>query len=129
MNRQQHSNEHYDIPDNPRWLFIALATIAIHQIHSLIAEPHERRFRLTALTLLSFMPLTLLLPRRIRGMLWTLGGLPAMRGAIGGHLLSMIRNYRVPPATGTAAFNLAGGTLLSALGISLVLSPPSRNQP
>lgn len=121
MSQQGQNNGHHDAPTHPRWLLVALANIGIHQVQSLVVEPQERRFRFAALTLLGLMPLTLFLPERIRGMLWTLAGLPPIAGAFVGHLLPIIRDHQVPNASETAPLNLAGGALLTALGISIIL--------
>lgn len=120
-------NEHQDAPTHPRWLLVALANIGIHQVQSLVVEPQERRFRFAALAFLGLFPLTLFLPERIRGVLWTLGGLPPIAGAFRGHLLPIIRDHKVPKASETAPLNLAGGALLTALGVSIIF--PSHDRP
>lgn len=126
--KQQQKGKQAHKSDHPRWLLIALASIGVHQIQSLMIEPEERTFRLSVLTVLSCMPLAWLLPARVRGILWLLGGMPPVLGAIIGHLLPIIRTQEVPPASETAPFNLAGGVLLSALGASLVLAPSASDE-
>ena len=110
-------------PDNPRWMLIAVGMTAVHQVQSLLVEPGERNFRLTTLSIAALMPLTTRLPRRVRGAVWSLIGLPPLFGAFAGHIVPIVRTRRVPPASETAPLNLAGAALLIALGVALLRSP------
>lgn len=89
-------------PEALRWLALGLGAIAAHQIQSLAVEPAERRFRIAALV-----------------------G-PVVAGALIGHLVPVVRRRRVPPATETAPLNLAGGALLVAVGLALLLANRTR---
>ncbi len=106
-------------PTNPRWLFVALTFVGIHQVQSLIVEPEERPFRAIALAVLGFVTLSTRLPERARGILWMVLGLPAIGGAFAGHLIPIVREHRVPSASETAPLNLAGGAFLLTLGAAL----------
>lgn len=107
---------------HPRWLLLGVAAIGLHQVQSLLAEPKERPFRLAALLGLGLLPLTLLLPQRPRAMLTLLPAVPAVAGAVVGHLVPIVRTGRMPPATETAPLNLAGGALLIATAIAQLRS-------
>ena len=114
-----HSGPHR--ADHPRWLLIAVLCLGVHQIQSLVVEPSERPFRLLTLSAFSWLALgSPSLPRRIRGMVWLLFGLPPLLGALGGHLVPIALDREVPPATETAPLNLAGASLLTALGLALL---------
>jgi hypothetical protein len=121
MNRVPSPQRDGRSPDAPRWLALGLGAIAAHQIQSLAAEPAERRFRIAALMGLAAMPFTLLLPTPARGALMVINGMPAVAGTLVGHLVPLVRRRRVPPATETAPLNLAGGVLLVAVGLALLL--------
>lgn len=108
-------------PQDPRWLALGLGAIAAHQIQSLAVEPVRRRFRIVALVGLAVMPFTLLLPKRARGALMVVNGTPAVAGALVGHLVPLVRRRRVPPSSETAPLNPAGGALLIAVGLALLL--------
>jgi|GEM_PF-4148107 len=101
---------------NPRWLLIALACIGVHQIQSAIEEPGELPSRLTILAIIALTPLSLRLPPHARGWLWLALGLFPTVGSLTVHLLPIIRDQRVPPASETAPLNLAGGVFLCILG-------------
>ena len=117
------SIESQRLPDNPRWFAIAIACMSVHQVQSMIAEPDERRFRTITLTVAALSSLTLRLPRRVRGIVWLLIGLPPFGGALAGHLVPIARGDAVPPASETAPLNLAGAALLIALALALLRSP------
>ena len=107
--------------DHPRWLYLAVACLGIHQIQSFMVQPAERPFRL--LTLGGFGWLALAspsFPRRVRGTLWLLLGVPPFMGALVGHLVPIALDREVPLATETAPLNLAGAALLMALGLALL---------
>lgn len=109
--------------DDPRWFAIAIACMSVHQVQSMIAERSELPFRATTLTIAALSPLTFRLPRRVRGVVWLLIGLPPFGGALAGHLVPIARGDAVPPASETAPLNLAGAALLIALAIALLRSP------
>ncbi len=110
-------------PENPRWMLLAVGMMAVHQAQSVIEEPNELAFRATTLTIAALMPLTTRLPRRVRGAVWMLVGVPPLFGAFAGHIVPIVRTQRVPPASETAPLNLAGAAFLIALGAALLRSP------
>jgi len=114
-------------PDNPRWFAIAIACLSVHQVQSVVADRGELPFRATSLTVFALSPLTFRLPRRVRGIVWLLIGLPPFGGALAGHLVPIARGDAVPPASETAPLNLAGAALLIALAIALLRSPAAAN--
>lgn len=108
--------------DDRRWVGLALAAIATHQLHTAIVEPDERPVRAALLGLqtavaasawLSLSPAA----RRTRGAVWALLALGPITGALIGHLLPIARGRPIPAATETAPLNIAGGALLMALGL------------
>lgn len=108
--------------DDPRWLGLALAAIAVHQLQSAAIEPRERPFRATVLGLEAAVAASAALSlspsaRRRRGRVLALLAAGPMLGALIGHLLPIVRGQPIPPATETAPLNLAGGALLLALGL------------
>ncbi len=108
--------------DAPRWLGLALAAVAVHQIQSAVLEPGERPFRAAVLGLEAVVGATATLSlspgaRRARGRTWALLAMGPMLGAAIGHLIPIVRGQPIPPATETAPLNLAGGALLLALGL------------
>ncbi|MBA2679650.1 MAG: hypothetical protein H0U76_14785 [Ktedonobacteraceae bacterium] len=123
MNRQKIQAESQNSPGSARWLLLSLFGIGVHQVQSLILEPQERTFRITVLTIIGLTPLTLFLPKRARGIIWMLLGTPPTFGAFAGHLIPIVRDRRVPPASKTAPLNLAGGAFLTTLGAALAFSP------
>lgn len=109
-------------PDDPRWVGLALAAVAVHQIHSAATEPGERRFRAAVLGLEAGLAVSAALPlspdaRRARGAIWALLALGPLAGACVGHLLPIARGEPIPAATESAPLNIAGGALLLALGL------------
>ncbi len=125
MFRNIPESQQKDSPTNILWLLIALTLIGIHQIQSFLVEPSERTFRFFTLSLIGLLPLTLRLPTRLRGGLWMLLGAIPVGGAFRGHLIPIVREQRVPPASETAPLNLAGGAFLLTLGTAQVFSPSS----
>ncbi len=123
MNRQQIQKESQSSPGSARWLLLSLLGIGAHQVQSLILEPRERTFRIVNLAIIGLTPLTLLLPKRARGIIWMLLGAPPTFGAFAGHLIPIVRDRQVPPASETAPLNLAGGAFLTTLGAALAFSP------
>jgi len=111
------------LPDDPRWFAIAIALMSVHQVQSVLVEPNELAFRATTLSIAALSPLTFRLPPRIRGVVWILIGIPPFFGAWAGHLIPLMRDRTVPPASETAPFNLVGAALLIALGVALLRSP------
>jgi hypothetical protein len=108
--------------DDRRWIGLALAAVAIHQLHSAVADPGERPFRAAVLGLETAVAVSAALSlspeaRRARGAVWTLLALGPMAGALIGHLLPIARGQPSPAATETAPLNIAGGALLLTLGI------------
>ena len=110
-----------DSPTNSRWLLLALSSIGVHQIQSFLIEPDERIFRTVVATFIGATWMSRLLPARMRGVLWMVLSLPPMFGSFVGHFIPIVRERRVPPASETAPFNLAGSVLLFALGAALAL--------
>ncbi len=55
--------------------------------------------------------------------------IPPIFGSFAGHFIPIVRERRVPPASETAPFNLAGSVLLFVLGAALALphSTTSKN--
>jgi hypothetical protein len=108
--------------DDPRWLGLALAAVASHQLHSAVVEPGERPFRAAVLGLETAVAISAAMSlspeaRRTRGAVWALLGLGPMAGALIGHLLPIARGQPIPAATESAPLNIAGGALLLALGL------------
>lgn len=128
MNRQQIQKEAQSSPASARWLLLSLVGIGAHQVQSLIVEPQERTFRIVFLTVLGLTPLTLFLPKRARGIIWMLIGAGPTFGAFVGHLIPIVRDRQVPPASETAPLNLAGGAFLITLGASLAFSPTTSDE-
>lgn len=114
-------------PDDPRWFAIAIACMSVHQLQSMIVERDELRFRTATLTIAALSPLTLRLPRRVRGIIWLLIGLPPLGGALAGHLIPIARDGIVPPASETAPLNFAGAALLITLAIALLRTPAEQD--
>ena len=110
-----------DSPTNSRWLLLALSSIGVHQIQSFLIEPDERIFRTVVATFIGATWMSRLLPARMRGVLWMVLSLPPMFGSFVGHFIPIVRERRVPPASETAPFNLAGSVLLFTLGAALAL--------
>ena len=109
-------------PTNPRWLLLALGSLEVHQVQSFLIEPEERIFRIVTTTFVVLIWLSrLFLPARVRGVLWMVLSLPPLFGSFAGHIVPIVRDRRVPPASETAPFNLAGSVLLFALGTALAL--------
>jgi len=124
MDERQRARTSHAALDDPRWLIIALALMGAHQIQSAVVDRNELRFRLTTLTVAALTPLTLRLPPRIRGVIWIAIGIPPFFGAWVAHLIPIVRDRVVPPASETAPLNLAGASFLIALGVALLRSPP-----
>ena len=108
--------------DAQRWLGLALAAIAVHQLQSAVIEPREQSFRAAVLgleTVVAASAAMSLTPeaRRVRGRILALLSVGPMLGAAIGHLIPIIRGEPIPPATETAPLNIAGGALLLALGL------------
>ena len=108
--------------DSPRWLGLALAAIAVHQLQSAALAPRERPFRaavLVAEAVIAASSAMSLSPsaRRVRGRTLALLAVGPMLGAGIGHLIPIVRGQPIPPATETAPLNLAGGALLMVLGL------------
>lgn len=113
--------------DHPRWLYIAVVCLGLHQIQSFIAQPAERPFRLLTTGAFAWVAVrSPSLPRRIRGAVWLLLSFPPLLGALGGHLVPIARGRNVPVATETAPLNLAGAALLMALGTALLRAEQQR---
>ncbi len=111
-----------DGDDDRRWVALALAAVATHQLHSAVVEPGERPFRAAVLGIETAVAVSALLPlspdaRRTRGAVWALLGLGPMAGALIGHLLPIARGRPIPAATESAPLNIAGGALLLTLGL------------
>ena len=129
IEQQQQANEDAAVPsqqddreDDRRWIGLALAAVATHQLHSAVVEPGERPFRAAVLGLEAAVAISASLTlspeaRRTRGAIWTLLALGPMAGALIGHLLPIARGRPVPSATESAPLNMAGGALLLALGL------------
>jgi hypothetical protein len=129
MIEQQQANEDAAVPSQPgdrdddrRWIGLALAAVAAHQLHSAVVEPGERSFRAAVLgleTAVAFSASLSLSPeaRRTRGAVWTVLALGPIAGATIGHLLPITRGRPIPAATESAPLNIAGGALLLALGL------------
>ncbi len=113
---------------NSRWLLLALSSIGVHQIQSFLIEPDERIFRTVVATVIGATWMSRLLPARVRGVLWMMLSLPPMFGSFVGHFIPIVRERRVPPASETAPFNLAGSVLLFALGAALALPRSSTSK-
>jgi TRAP-type uncharacterized transport system fused permease subunit len=108
--------------DSRRWLDLALAAIAVHQLHSAALAPGERPFRAAVLGLEAVVAASAALSlspeaRRVRGRVLALLAVGPMVGAGIGHLIPIVRGEPIPPATETAPLNIAGGALLLALGL------------
>jgi hypothetical protein len=108
--------------DSQRWLGLALAAIAVHQLQSAAINPGERPFRAAVLGLEAVVAASAVLSqspgaRRARGRTLALLSMGPMLGAAIGHLIPIVRGEPIPPATETAPLNLAGGALLLALGL------------
>ena len=110
------------VHDSPRWLGIALAAIAVHQVQSAVLEPRERPFRAAVLGLEAVIAAVAALSlspgaSRARGRTLALLSVGPLLGAAVGHLIPIVRGEPIPPATETAPLNIAGGALLLALGL------------
>jgi hypothetical protein len=106
-----------------RVFLLATASVAAHQIQSWTAEPEEGNFRAAYLVLTGLTAFSALLPRRPRGASAFAVGLPPLAGALGAHLLPILRGRPVPSASETAILNLGGAAFLVALGVSLLRTP------
>ena len=107
-----------------RVFLLAAFGIAAHQIQSWIAEPEERNFRAMYLALTGLTALyTRYSPMRAQGAMAIVVGTPPLGGAVGTHLLPILRGRPVPPASETAILNLGSATRNVALGVSLLRSP------
>ena len=107
--------------DARRLFLAAVASIAAHQVQSAIVEPAERPVRVLALV--GFCAVTAgfwRAPRPARGYIALASGAGPVFGAAVGHLLPLVREGRVEPASETAILNLGGGGFLLALGTSLL---------
>jgi hypothetical protein len=127
--QDQQANEVATLPSQPdvhdddrRWVVLALAAVAAHQLHSAVLEPGERPFRAAVLGLETAVAVSTALSlspeaRRTRGAVWALLAVGPMAGALIGHLLPIARGRPIPTATESAPLNIAGGALLLALGL------------
>ncbi len=106
-----------------RVFLLATASAAAHQIQSWIVEPEEGTFRAAYLALTGLTAFSALLPRRLRGAIAIVVGLAPLGGALGAHLLPILRGRPVPSASETAILNLGGAAFLVALGVSLLGRP------
>ena len=110
------------VQDSPRWLGIALAAIAVHQVQSAVLEPRERPLRAAVLGLEAVIAAVAALSlspgaSRARGRTLALLSVGPLLGAAVGHLIPIVRGEPIPAATETAPLNIAGGALLMALGL------------
>ncbi|THF67875.1 hypothetical protein E7T06_18970 [Deinococcus sp. Arct2-2] len=106
---------------HPRWVWLALTGIGVHQLQSLLDAPEERTFRTVNLGLIVWLAAgSPPLPPASRGAVWTLLSLPPLLGAVFGHLLPIARGEPVPLSSETAPLNVAGAALLLVLGIALL---------
>lgn len=108
--------------DDIRRLFLAAAVgVSAHQAQSALVEPRERPVRILALLGLgAFAAAFWRAPRRVRGGIALSVGAGPVFGAAAGHLLPLVREGRVEPASETVALNLGGGVVLLALGVALL---------
>lgn len=114
----------HDGSDNRRLFLAATAGIAAHQAQSAVVEPGERPVRILALLGLGAVAAAYgRAPRRVRGGIALAVGAGPVFGGVVGHLLPLVREGRVEPASETAALNLGGGALLIALGAALLRQP------
>jgi hypothetical protein len=127
MSKQSFTTQQTNSPANIRWLLIALTLLGIHQVQSLVVEPSERPFRYITLSIIGLLPLSLRLPTRVRGILWLLLGAPPVFGAFVGHLIPIVRDGHIPPASETAPLNLAGGAFLLTLGAAQAVAPSEKH--
>lgn len=111
--------------DDTRRLFLAAAAgVAAHQAQSALVEPRERPVRMLALLWLgAFAAAFWRAPRRVRAGIALAVGAGPVYGAVAGHLLPLVREGRVEPASETVALNLGGGMVLLALGVALLHHP------
>ncbi len=128
MNGQKQIENDSNSPANSRWLLIALGSIGTHQVQSFLIEPNERIFRIVVATFMGLTWMSRVLPNRVRGVLWMVLSIPVIFGSFAGHLVPIVRERRVPPASETAPFNLAGSVLLFVLGAALALPSSSKNK-
>lgn len=117
-----------DHAKDARRLFVAAAaSVAAHQVQSAIVEPDERPIRAVVLLGLGAVGAAFWhAPRRTRGAVALAAGAGPVFGAVVGHLLPLVREGRVEPASETAALNLGGGAALLALGVSLLRTDGGR---
>lgn len=123
--------------DDERRLFLAAAAgIVVHQVQSYVVEPEQRPLR--ALALLGLGVVTAAFwrtpepgarPRPWRGGIVIAVGAGPTFGAVVGHLVPLVRDGRIEPASETASLNLGCGTLLLALGSSLLRHRDSGDAP
>ncbi len=123
MSRSIFKPQPKESPSNILWLLISLGLVAVHQVQSVIVEPEEAPFRYKVLTIIALLPFSLLLPARLRGALWIVLGSGPAGGAFIGHLIPIVRDQKVPPASETAPLNLAGASFLIALGAAQLFAP------
>lgn len=111
-----------------RRLFLASAAgIAAHQVQSYVLEPKERLFRVLVLLGLGVGATAFWrasepgagLQGRRGGIALAVGAGPTF-GAVVGHIVPLVREGRIVPASETASYNLGCGVLLLALGASLL---------
>lgn len=115
------------IDTSERRVFLAAAAaIAAHQVQSFVVEPEQRPIRALALVALSVAtgaflqasPGPAALGRR-GGIALGVGAGPAF-GAVMGHLIPLVRDGEIAPASETALLNLGGGAFLVVLGAALL---------
>ena len=107
----------------PLVLLLATIGVAAHQLHSWVTEPGERNagaayLALTGLTALS----VCFFPSGREGQSPSSVGALPRGGAVGAHLVQIVREGRVPSASETAILNLGGAAFLLTCGISLLRS-------
>ncbi len=108
-------------------LFLAaVASIAAHQVQFFIEEPEQRPLRALALAGLSVAttfflraPAGVTARGRRGGIALAIGAGPAF-GAVMGHIVPLIREGEIAPASETALLNLGGGSFLVVLGVALL---------
>lgn len=110
-----------------RRLFLAAAaSIAAHQIQSFVVEPKQRPIRALALVALSI-AITFFLRAPAGstslglrgGIALAVGAGPAF-GAVMGHIVPLVKDGEIAPASETALLNLGGGSFLVVLGAALL---------
>lgn len=114
-----------DTSERRRFL-AAAASIAAHQIQSFAVEPEQRSLRALALVGLSNATTFFLrapagstsLGRR-GGIALAVGAGPVF-GAVVGHIVPLIRDGKIAPASETALLNPGGGSFLVVLGAALL---------